>query len=350
VRHIVPILAAISIVLIAAPAAPADSQPPKPILVVFDLDNPASQGQLGHTASYKILKKAGREKKFIIVEPIDVDAVVAATGFQPKADADPKEVLAFVKERFGADMAVWGHIARNADASLTLHIRAFRLEGEQVKTVLDERFAAADRFHLSQTADKIVSLLADRPAAVAADKAKMDLRWKVRKNLVRNGGFELGKGTPLYWQKLEPGMAVVKAQGHGRVLEFDIPKAVAETYGFDFFSDYIDVDETATYRFSVDYRSDGPAVIIFIKGYALFPPGEGETASQWREVYRPQRKAGAPKEWTTLTFDFHPIVRQHSARQAEAHREVKRIKVDLYAYHPPGKAYFDNVVVKKVFP
>lgn len=313
----------------------------RPVLVVFDFKGPEQETDIGRLTASKIFAKVAREKKFVLVEPIDVAPIVKSAQFSPDANSEPADVLEFARKSFGAQAALWGEVQLHANQSLTVHVRAYRLMEEQPVELLDQQFAVPDRLHFSETSDRIAALLAERSEPPKIDAALMNQNWARRVNLVRNGDFEQGAPSPRFWQDLEPHMRLVPEPGRGRVLKFDIPQAIAETYGLDFYSDFIEVDESARHRFSADYRSDGPAVIFFVKGYALVPPSEGEPEAQWREVYRYQRKAGAPRQWTTMTFDFHPTVPT---------RRVERIRVDLYAYYPPGAVFFDNIIIKKVLP
>jgi hypothetical protein len=122
------------------------------------------------------------------------------------------------------------------------------------------------------------------------------------------------------------------------------------------------VEEGATYRFQVRWRSKGPAVKVFIKCYdeenSQYREESAKSASseslklgkndylpaykQRREVYRSQQNLSIPTStwtWKTHTEDFTPKHVKYSPKTG---------RIMLYAYLVPGVVEFDDVVVKQI--
>ncbi len=189
------------------------------------------------------------------------------------------------------------------------------------------------------------------------------MKWKSGPNLVVGGDFESGAGgVPNGWEKVagqqreplgklvnwisEPGTQSNFAAN--KFIRFAFPSAVGDNEGVMYYSNYFPVEEGAKYRFQCRFRTDGPAVKVFLKCYqdtkteyqkivkdSSPTPGEGKSKlphektparenSQRREVYRCQMKLSGPKNsWNTHTEDFTPRHTQYSPKWG---------RVMLYAY------------------
>jgi hypothetical protein len=181
-------------------------------------------------------------------------------------------------------------------------------------------------------------------------------------NLVRNGDFETADparpGAPLGWDRPD-GLGVQWAdagEGRGRAIRMDtrvperdmnaswtragltnawfIPNAagnaIADTYGLSFYSVSMPVASGTAYRVSCDVR--GPAgAKIWVRGYGLH---RGARTHRYDAVL-PCRGGG--DAWRTCELAFNPT--QHRP-------EVTEMRVMLYAYHPAGVYWFDNVKVE----
>lgn len=183
-------------------------------------------------------------------------------------------------------------------------------------------------------------------------------------NLVVNGGFETPDpaqpGVPLGWERLD-GLGVQWTQapgGHGHAIRMDtrvserdmnaswartgltndwfIPNAegnaIADTYGLSYYSRPFAVASGVTYRVTCDVLGPSGAK-VWVRGYGLF---RGEKARRYEAV---MVCYGGGDAWRTCTLEFNPT----------RHRpEVTEMKVMLYAYHPGGVYWFDNVRVESV--
>jgi hypothetical protein len=152
-----------------------------------------------------------------------------------------------------------------------------------------------------------------------------------------------------------------------KVLRMQIPKEIAESTGVLYYSQFIKIQEGATYRFQCRYRTNGPSPKVFIKCYDEMPtvykvrasyaaglsdsgslnsPGGNNppgTDKQFREVYRSQQNLKGPKgeKWNVQTEDFTPKHTKYSPKAA---------RVMLYGYLSPGMIEWDDVVIKEVVP
>jgi hypothetical protein len=129
-----------------------------------------------------------------------------------------------------------------------------------------------------------------------------------------------------------------------------------------YYSNEFPIEAGAVYRFQCRWRTDGPAVKVFIKCYdeektdyrAASPAAaRGVDAGPYgslnapagrerREVYRSQQNLYGPKNaWNVQTEDFTPKHVKYTPRWG---------RVMLYAYLGAGTVEFDDVVLKQVVP
>ena len=125
------------------------------------------------------------------------------------------------------------------------------------------------------------------------------------------GDFEHGSGgVPKGWEKVagqqrEPLGGLVRwtaedGNPNNKVIRFTLDKNVAENEGVMYYSEYFPVEEGAKYRFQCRWRSDGPAVKVFIKCY-------DEEGSPYRaEAGSPQGGSGGKRSAkTTMSPTAH---------------------------------------------
>jgi len=222
-----------------------------------------------------------------------------------------------------------------------------------------------------------------RPARVVEEERRGDaprppLRTaqpgeKVGLNLVENGDFETGDGSPTKlagWTEVD-GLTTffVRDSARGRMLKIDTdvnlteadtrwkemekpaadrskaaPKGptkapyydtVGGTTGAKIYSDYIRVEPGMRYRIKADVMSTGPTVKIFVKGYAKLSGG-------FRKYYQCYKNVTtATGRWKTWERTFNPTA---------GSLKVTHIRVMPYAYWPVGQAFIDNVRVERVGP
>lgn len=162
-------------------------------------------------------------------------------------------------------------------------------------------------------------------------------------NCVPNGDFEAGREHPEHWRLPEGGRAQW-AEGEGakgsRALRVTLDRATAESYGQGCFSPALRLEPDREYQVSVDVRSDGPNVIVFVKGFATIRGKE-------REIYTKHKELRLGKDLERGRFR---TVRYYVQPRHPSYR-IERVKLWLYAYLRPGRAWFDNVrIVEKGAP
>ena len=317
-----------------------------------------------------IWKKLSRDGGFIIPESMhEVRDYCAARKLKPSPKLDLAAMRKIVREDFDAQIGIWGSIERAPGAEddvydLTIKCVDFS-DRQRTKVIYD---ATVRTKTVSEVPHVYVKRMLDalhgrKPGQPPAPDMIAEKNWKKGPNLIV-GDFERGTdGVPKGWDKVagqqrEPlggevrWMAENDRRGN-KVIRFDLDKQVAATTGVMYYSDYFTVEEGAKYRFQCRWRSDGPAVKVFVKCYDYLPE-EGRR----REVYRSQqnlvaqppsavknqsRQPGAAvlHAWNTQTEDFTPKHTKYSPRWG---------RVMLYAYLKPGTVEFDDVIVKRIVP
>ncbi len=116
---------------------------------------------------------------------------------------------------------------------------------------------------------------------------------------------------------------------------FPNPKknAISDTYGLSLYSEAVPVEPGKAYRVSFDYWSEkGTEAKVWFRGY-------GDLAGKKKRLYEGVIPCASRGQWQHFTGLFHPT----------KHRPgVVEFKVMLFAYHPPGVCWFDNVTVEAV--
>jgi hypothetical protein len=185
-------------------------------------------------------------------------------------------------------------------------------------------------------------------------------------SILPHGDFEqpdaLDKSKPAGWDRVD-GLGVQWTQApdaaHGKAIRMDtriseqamqaqwvktgltniwnIPKpeknAIAETYGLSLYSDAIPVKPGQAYRITFDYQGPDGGAKVWVRGWGMF---QGEKRIRW-ETY--VNCKGKPGVWSACTQTFHPT---------QSRPEVTEMKVMLYALHPAGVYWFDNIRIEPV--
>jgi hypothetical protein len=188
-------------------------------------------------------------------------------------------------------------------------------------------------------------------------------------SILPNGDFEQADpahpGKPLHWD-LPDGLGVrwtdapslPGASAHGKAIRMDTsvseidmvasyqkagltqwvfpkpqPNAIAETYGLSLYSDAVPAVPGKNYRISFDYMSEkGTGGFILLRGYA-------NVNGQKKRVYEKKIECDSKGAWKT----FNDIA--HLGRSPQP---VAEFKMMLFAYYPPGVAWWDNVKVEAI--
>jgi hypothetical protein len=148
-----------------------------------------------------------------------------------------------------------------------------------------------------------------------------------------------------------------------KVIRFTFSQGVGDSTGVAYYNAKpFPVQEGAKYRFQCRWRTNGPAVKVFIKCYDEMGTEYAEASkrassqvgsrlrrdsyipenTQLRECYRSQQNLYGPKNtWNTQVQDFTPKHTKYTPRWG---------KVMLYAYLGGGVVEFDDVVLKQILP
>jgi len=109
--------------------------------------------------------------------------------------------------------------------------------------------------------------------------------------------------------------------------------AIAETYGLSLYSEAVPVVPGKTYRVTFDYFSEkGTAGKLWFRAYA-------DVNGEKKRVYEGTVDCGGTGSWRQFTGLFHPT---------RYRPNVAEFKIMLFAYYPPGVAWFDNVKVETI--
>ncbi len=333
---------------------PAQANEARKVAIPFDFVSKFDDGRYGRMMGDMIWKKLSRSAAFIIPESMhEVRDYCAAHRLNPSPETDLKTMRKIVRQDFAAQIGIWGSIERTPGAEgdvydLTIKCVDFS-EEKRSKVIYDKKVRTRTVSEIPHVHVKrlLAALHGREPHGPLAPNKIAEENWKTGPNLVA-GDFQRGAdGVPDGWaktagQKREPLGGQVqwtaeKNKSNNRVVRFILDKQTAETTGVMYYSDFFPIREGAKYRFQCRWRSDGPAVKVFVKCYDYLP-GQGRR----REVYRSQQNLkGRRNTWNTHNEDFTPKHTKYSPRWG---------RVMLYAYLKPGRVDFDDVVVKQLVP
>jgi hypothetical protein len=188
-------------------------------------------------------------------------------------------------------------------------------------------------------------------------------------SVLPNGDFEQADpaqaGKPMHWEKPD-GLAVQWTQApsvagtppHGKAIRMDTSlsekaviasdakagltqwvfpnagdDAIAGTYGLALYSEAMPVLPGKTYRVTFDYMAEkGTSGKLWFRAYA-------DVDGQKKRVYEGNIDCGGSGTWKQFSGVFHPT---------KYRPNVAEFKIMLFAFYPPGVAWFDNVRVEAV--
>jgi hypothetical protein len=356
------------------------AEEPKKVVIPFDFVSKFDNGRYGRTIGDMIWRKLNREGGFILPESIeDVRDYCQSRHIQPTPDISLDKMKMVIKKDFDAQIGIWGSVERAAGADgeiYDLAIKCVDFSTDPEPKIIYETKSRTNsvseipHLYVKQMLDALYHRKSGESYSV--DPAA-EANWHNNKNLVA-GDFQTGaNGAPKGWQsvagqKREPLGGLVQWTADednpaNKIIRFSFDKSVGDNEGVMYYSDYFPVQEGAKYRFQCRWKSNGPAVKVFIKCYDdLGTPYTEDTeitsaskntkqpdkdnylseTSQRREVYRSQQNLKGPKNaWNYQTEDFTPSHTKYSPKWG---------RVMLYAYLGGGVVEFDDVVVKQIVP
>jgi hypothetical protein len=342
-------------VVCAAKSPGEPPTPPKPIVAIFPLAGDAKESARDR-AALALRAKLDRTENFTVLDGYKMKDLAAQAKAPINFDATP-EIIQDLASTEKPAILLWGDLN-----GTTLRIKILDLrQGETAKPLeitkpikdpTDMRFATEQVLEAIQGVKPF-----EHPNEVAVQHdPKAEALWKTNPNLVPNGDFSDNGGwhgilmseyylAPISDELPQTDKIVIykmpqeNGQKPNNVLAMKMSKDTAENNGLACLSDSIKIEPKTRYRLSFRYKSDGPKLHVFVKGYTPGPNIKGETVD--REIYRRQvpPTGDTHGQWIEVVDELNP---QHSAFP------VQTLKVDLYIYLSPGTVLFDDVVLKAV--
>lgn len=350
----------------------------RPATVVFDFTSP-DDGALGRKLAEAMRLRAARLGGLTLIDALSL-AEALRPGETPTRETTPEAAATLLRERFAAEIGLWGHVARADDGTVTIEVVGIDLRPGATRPLLRKTWTAARPQLVNARCDEILTELTGIQKATRPKEADPEAaaRAKVKPtNLVANGGFEAPGEQPRGWEKVDGLTMFLRDEGppHGRVLHVDTdvyesevrrwherfkagapvaeapkksatrgPKydTIGGTYGVHNYSDPIPVTPGKTYRLEIDYRCKS-GDFFFPK---LFFRGWAEVKGEDRIVYdgymslRSMERTGEWKHNCRLLTVPTP--------EEIVGRRIKYLRLMIYAYWPPGDYYFDNVGLYEV--
>ena len=344
--------ALVALAVLAGAAGAAEDFAGKPVLVVLDFDSAWDEGKTGRFVASNFRAKITRYKLFVTIEDMDREQVQKDAGFKPSFDMAPQKVQAFAKEWLDCDMVMWGKVEQAGGEQLRIHAKVLDRKMGAEKLKLDSATVVENKYAVQTAVFKILTELTGFTVSKYPPlPPDAEERWQKGPNLVGSDGFEKGTKHPEGWEPFGVDWQMGEAHWEsnpdetGKCIVFRMSPGVAAMEGVAYYSEFFDVEPGATYRVRLRVKSMAPTVKVFVKYYAwLHTPGEPK--GQWREVGRsPMNCRGPKKQWGWHERDCHP--RRYKTRAGHVY-DVKKCRIGLYAYHPGGVVYFDDVVFKQI--
>jgi hypothetical protein len=329
----------------------------KPRIAFFPLAG-TSIAELREKTGFALRAKLDRTGMYEVIDGAKM-ADVAGQAEEPITLGSKPGALMELNKLLDANILVWGEMSNQA-AGATVRLKILDLrEGPSakpreiskvIKQPTDLRFVTEE---ILQTLPG-VKPFAHPPEESVVNDAKSEEMWKKYPNMVYDGDFsEAGHWQAIYMAEkyaveisstlpAVDKVNIFKLNEGGQtnnVLAMNLSRTCAENNGMACLSDRIEISANTRYRITYRYKSDGPTLHVFVKGYTEGQDIKGDKAE--REIYRRQvPPSGATHgKWVTVVDDFNP---QHVAFP------VKWLRVDLYAYLSPGMVMFDDVTIKPV--
>ncbi len=350
-----PLNGMLALLCLSATAAAAD----KPKVAVFPLAGTAPVEQR-QAVGFSLRAKLDRDGHY---EPIDGPTMDdLAAGKTLPLTSSPTELAKLAKEESPA-VLVWGEMDGDVDSAggAVLHLRVLDTRGKSpAPKQVDQPIAhpTDTRFAI----EKVLGTLAgvgtfSHPVeeAVIDDPAAAAL-WKSNPDLVVDGDFaKSGPWTALLRadkyvvgiRDAMPDADRVEILRHpdprgglANALAMTLSRDVAESNGLACLSAPIPIKPDVRYRIRFRYRSDGPHLHVFVKGYV---PGTGiDGQPNDVQCYELQVPPSGPtnNKWKTVVADLNP--------QNPIGPPPATLKVDLYAYLAPGTVMFDDVELRAI--
>ncbi len=337
----------------------------KPKAAVFPIAGTAGEEQRDKVG-FAFRKKLDRDGHF---EPIDgpTMAELAAAGDKPVDLHTPPEKLVALSKEESPVILIWGELDTDG-AGFNLKVKTLDLRQKDAKPTelakairepTDLRFMTEE---VLQTINGIGTFSHPVENETTDDPKSLAL-WKTNPNLLPDGDFaKAGKWIALlrsekYPAPLSDSLPAVdkvviyqqparnkedddaQTSVKGNVLAMNLSKDVAESNGLACLSAPINIEPNVRYRIRFRYKSDGPSLHVFVKGYIKGKDISGAVADVQDYECQVPPSGATGGEWRTVVCDINPQNPAGSPRF---------LKVDLYTYLTPGRVMFSDVQLKAV--
>ena len=175
----------------------------------------------------------------------------------------------------------------------------------------------------------------------------------VGENLLFNGNFETvtdAARLPAGWTSKHPeNVRLVDLGGErGRVIEMTGGRKLMASYGIDLTGAKIPIEPNTRYRCTGLTKSAGPNIKVFIKGYATVTRRVAGEMKTFDDIVYQMRKDIEPSDdWEPFNLDFAITP---AAVFSDFQHEITYVRVRLWAFHPAGTCWFDDLRFEKVGP
>jgi hypothetical protein len=339
--------------------ASADANDPeKPKIAVFPLSGTATDEDREHIG-FSLRTKLNRDGHYEAISGPEMTEMVASSGGPITLRTSADEVTKFASDAKPA-VLIWGEVDGAGDKKdIRLMILDLREKDpkpreidKKIKEPTDLRFVAEE---ILQTIPGVKPFEHPSETSVTLDPESLKL-WAKNPNLVPYGDFsEAGHWTALFASEKYPApmsnslpavdkiniykLPADEGEKTHNVLAMRMSKNTAENNGLACLSDFIKIEPNVRYRIQFRYKSDGPSLHVFVKGYTTAKGFSGKPEE--REIYRRQVPPSGPThgKWVTVLDDLNP---------QRPGFIVEGLRIDLYTYLSPGVVMFDDVVLKAV--
>lgn len=340
--HTLGIVAGSVILLLTSLLSAAD----QPKVAVFPLGGDA-EASVRERAAFSFRAKLDRMGIFEVIDGPRMADLVAESETKIAFDTPAERVKELGKD-VDAAILIWGEISGGA-----LRVNFFDgRDGRSQRLTKPFKQPTDLRFAVEQVLEQLPGVkpfehMSEEP--VQRDSQAEQL-WKTNPNLLSNGTFDTAQGWEGIYRDArwpvkiaarppEPDDVAIVREGDGNVLAMNLSQECATTNGLACLSAAVKIEANTRYRLTFRFRSTGPNVLVFVKGYTLAPDINGKLVE--REIYRRQvpEQKDRSGQWITVETDLNP---QHPAYP------VQSLRVDLYAYLREGIVMFDDVALKAV--
>jgi hypothetical protein len=337
----------------------SDADDKKPKVAVFPLGG-NTDADLRDRMGFSFRAKLDRQGTY---NPIDGPTMsdIAAPATSPITFDTPVADIKSLADGSGAVVLIWGDLNSGGGAVGTLRIHILdtreisptpRAITKPIAQMEDVRFIVEGILETLPGVGKFAHV-SDTPVV---HDPQSDALWKTNPNLVVDGDFsQAGHWTAIYESEKYPvgfsdalpdvdKVAIYRMPGSDgaagkNVLAENLSLECAQNNGMACLSDLIPIKPNTRYRLQFSYRSDGPTLHVFVKGYTMAKNIQG----QWtpREIYRRQvpPSGGTNGQWVTVLDDMNP---QHISFP------VQYLSVDLYSYLNQGIVMFSDIQLRDV--